>query len=445
MICSFSALLLIVSMLSVPAFAASKKSNSTSKDNNIYGWDTGIGASSKDIAKEGAYNRRAQKDAKNHNLWGAVKNTFKAAGQGLVNSTGSNAAAHMDADTLKSWEKTAHAEEARKSKTQQAADKKAGAAGTGQNGVTTADADEADAEADAEAEAEDSLGPVSDAFKGFTDAVEKAMGSIQNIVKILETSPQSQYPKAWRWAENVANGFTAVGVSLCVLFFGVGFIRSSGEYVKRRNFEAYLFSFVQLAIAIGLTRWAFPLCSNIVEAGTGIIRTTMTHAGAATAGSASASLAGMQKIADGMGEISLSNIHLFIDLILAKYGIKIMMFVILAFAVARFFKMYIYMAVAPIPMAALAGETTRHQAYSYLKALAGVLLEGLVIVMALTLFTNILMNPSSGEPVVSFFTFKGEDDEQALMAYVDNVIINMLVCTSVVFGADRMVTKAFGI
>ena len=162
----------------------------------------------------------------------------------------------------------------------------------------------------------------------------------------------------------------------------------------------------------------------------------------ATAG---ASLQKMQSIADGMGEISLSNIHLFIDLILAKYGIKIMMFVILAFAVARFFKMYIYMAVAPIPMAALAGETTRHQAYSYLKALAGVLLEGLVIVMALTLFTNILMNPSSGEPVVSFFTFKGEDDEQALMAYVDNVIINMLVCSSTVFTADRMVTKAFGI
>ena len=432
-------------MVSVPAFAASKKSSGSKKDNNIYGWDTGIGASSKDIAKEGAYNRQAQKDAKNGNAWGAVKNVGKAAWQGLMNSTGSNAVAQMDSNTRKSWEKLAHQDESRKTKKQQEADRKAGAAGTGENGVTTANADEADKVADAEAEAEDTLGPVSDAFKGFTDAVEKAMGSIQNIVKIVETSPQEQYPKAWQWAENVANGFMAIGISLCTLFFGVGFIRSSGEYVRRRNFESYLFSFVQLAIAIGLTRYAFPLCSNIVEAGTGIIRTTMSHAGMVSGATAGASLAKMQSIADGMGEISLSNIHLFIDLILAKYGIKIMMFVILAIAVARFFKMYIYMAVAPIPLATLAGETTRHTAYAYLKSLAGVLLEGLVIVMALTLFTSILMNPSSGEPVVSFFQFKGDDDEQALMAYVDNVIINMLVCSSTVFTADRMVTKAFGI
>lgn len=409
------------------------------------GYADGTGPTAYDRRRPGAYARQSWEDAKSGHLVSAGKNLGKAVAQATANSMGDvyehNAVSEKQ---YKQGVSKQRAAEAKKPKSQQKSDVALGKA-PNKDGVTSGDLDAMDEAADEQAEAEDTLGPVSDAFKGFTDAVEKAMGSIQNIVKILETSPQSQYPKAWRWAENVANGFTAVGVSLCVLFFGVGFIRSSGEYVKRRNFEAYLFSFVQLAIAIGLTRWAFPLCSNIVEAGTGIIRTTMTHAGAATAGSASASLAGMQKIADGMGTISLSNIHVFIDLILAKYGIKIMMFVILAFAVARFFKMYIYMAVAPIPMAALAGETTRHQAYSYLKALAGVLLEGLVIVMALTLFTNILMNPSSGEPVVSFFTFKGEDDEQALMAYVDNVIINMLVCTSVVFGADRMVTKAFGI
>ena len=106
-------------MVSVPAFAASKKSSGSKKDNNIYGWDTGIGASSKDIAKEGAYNRQAQKDAKNGNAWGAVKNVGKAAWQGLMNSTGSNAVAQMDSNTRKSWEKLAHQEESRKSKKQQ--------------------------------------------------------------------------------------------------------------------------------------------------------------------------------------------------------------------------------------------------------------------------------------------------------------------------------------
>lgn len=385
-----------------------------------------------------------KKDAKNGNGWGTVKNGAKAIWQSTMNAHADTVDAQMPNSMKEDNKKLLKEQESKKSQKQQAQDKALGKA-TGANGISEADAATADDAAEAQAEAEDTLGPVSDAFKGFTDAVEKVMGSIQNIVKIVETSPQEQYPKAWRWAENVANGFMAIGISLCTLFFGVGFIRSSGEYVRRRNFESYLFSFVQLAIAIGLTRYAFPLCSNIVEAGTGIIRTTMSHAGMVSGATAGASLQKMQSIADGMGEISLSNIHLFIDLILAKYGIKIMMFVILAIAVARFFKMYIYMAVAPIPLATLAGETTRHTAYAYLKSLAGVLLEGLVIVMALTLFTSILMNPSSGEPVVSFFQFKGDDDEQALMAYVDNVIINMLVCSSTVFTADRMVTKAFGI
>lgn len=409
------------------------------------GYADGTGPTAYDRRRPGAYARQSWEDAKSGHLVSAGKNLGKAVAQATANSMGDvyehNAVSEKQ---YKQGVSKQRAAEAKKPKSQQKSDVALGKA-PNKDGVTSGDLDAMDEAADEQAEAEDTLGPVSDAFKGFTDAVEKVMGSIQNIVKIVETSPQEQYPKAWRWAENVANGFMAIGISLCTLFFGVGFIRSSGEYVRRRNFESYLFSFVQLAIAIGLTRYAFPLCSNIVEAGTGIIRTTMSHAGMVSGATAGASLAKMQSIADGMGEISLSNIHLFIDLILAKYGIKIMMFVILAIAVARFFKMYIYMAVAPIPLATLAGETTRHTAYAYLKSLAGVLLEGLVIVMALTLFTSILMNPSSGEPVVSFFQFKGDDDEQALMAYVDNVIINMLVCSSTVFTADRMVTKAFGI
>ena len=67
--------------------------------------------------------------------------------------------------------------------------------------------------------------------------------------------------------------------------------------------------------------------------------------------------------------------------------ITIMSFIIILTVYGRFFKLYIYTAIAPIPLATFAGEPTQSIGISFLKSYAAVCLEEAIIVLACIIFS----------------------------------------------------------
>ena len=114
-----------------------------------------------------------------------------------------------------------------------------------------------------------------------------------------------------------------------------------------------------------------------------------------------------------------------------------MSFIIILTVYGRFFKLHIYTAISPIPLATFAGEPTQSIGISFLKSYAAVCLEGAIIVLACIIFSAFAASP----PVVN------EDAAAATMvwAYVGERAFNMLVLVGAIKMSDRVVKEMMGL
>ena len=99
----------------------------------------------------------------------------------------------------------------------------------------------------------------------------------------------------------------------------------------------------------------------------------------------------------------------------------------------RFFKLYMYTAIAPIPLATFAGEPTQNIGKSSLKSYAGVCMEGAVIVLACTIFSVFAATPPTVNPDAAAASM--------VWSYIGELIFNMLVLVGSVKMADRIVRE----
>ncbi len=117
--------------------------------------------------------------------------------------------------------------------------------------------------------------------------------------------------------------------------------------------------------------------------------------------------------------------------------ITVLSFIMIMTVYGRFFKIYLYTAIAPVPLSAFAGETSSSVGKSFIKSYAAVCLEGAIIVLGCIIFSLFASSP----PVV---------DESAaavnqVWTYVGELIFNMIVLVGTVKMSDRVVKEMMGL
>ena len=117
--------------------------------------------------------------------------------------------------------------------------------------------------------------------------------------------------------------------------------------------------------------------------------------------------------------------------------ITILSFVMIMSVYGRFFKLFLYTAIAPIPLSTFAGEPSQSVGKSFLKSYAAVCLEGAVIVLACVIFSAFASSPPAVPPNASAVTM--------VWTYVGELIFNMLVLVGAVKMADRVVKEMTGL
>lgn len=103
----------------------------------------------------------------------------------------------------------------------------------------------------------------------------------------------------------------------------------------------------------------------------------------------------------------------------------------------RMFRLYIFAAIAPIPLAAFAGQPSANLGRSFLKSYAGVCLEGAVIARACVIFSARASAPPAIDTTVSAVT--------AVWGYVAELIFNLLVLVGAIKASDRIVKEMMGL
>ena len=95
----------------------------------------------------------------------------------------------------------------------------------------------------------------------------------------------------------------------------------------------------------------------------------------------------------------------------------------------------LYAALAPLPLATFAGESTQSVGVAFVKGYAGVCLEGAVIVLACIIYAGFVNTPSvvTGEATT------------IVWSYLAETIFNMLVLVGLIKGSDRIIHEMMGL
>ncbi|MBR5948771.1 MAG: hypothetical protein IKZ82_09045, partial [Clostridia bacterium] len=116
--------------------------------------------------------------------------------------------------------------------------------------------------------------------------------------------------------------------------------------------------------------------------------------------------------------------------------ITVLSCVLLLTVYSRFFKLYMYTAIAPIPMSSFAGEGTAQVGRQFLKSYAGVCLQGAIIILACIIYSVFAESVPTVDDSASAIS--------AVWSYLLELIINMLVLVGAVRMSDRLIHEMIG-
>ncbi len=271
--------------------------------------------------------------------------------------------------------------------------------------------------------------------QNLQNSLENWNEKLAEVWELLTESPEDfRGGGIWEIIQDIHGALMAIGLALLVLFFVVGVIKTCGSFTEVKKPEHAVKLFVRFAIAKGVVTYGLELMRALFEIVQGIISTIMKASGLGNNNELILPDEMVEAIEDcGFFE----SIPLWAVTLICSLVITILSFVIILSVYARFFKLYIYTAIAPVPLSTFAGEPTQQIGKSFLKSYAAVCLEGAIILLACIIFSVFAESP----PVVN------QDAAPAAMvwSYVGELIFNMLVLVGAVKLADRIVREMMGL
>ena len=261
-------------------------------------------------------------------------------------------------------------------------------------------------------------------------------GKLSEIWALLTQTPQSfKGGDIWTVISGIHNAMVGIGYGLLVLFFAMGVFQSAASFRDFQRPEFALRHFIRFVLAKVAVGSCMEIMTAIFSVCGGVVATVMSGMGGSV--STAATLPGEIVTAiEGLG--LLASIPLWLVSLLGSLFITVMSFILLLTVYGRFFRLYLFTALAPLPLASFAGEATAASGKAFLKSYIGVCMEGAVIVLACLIYSAFL---SSSTPAADASL------PAVTMAwqYIGQLIFNMLILTGLVKGADRVVKEMLGL
>ncbi|MBR5617293.1 MAG: hypothetical protein IKW50_03825 [Oscillospiraceae bacterium] len=258
---------------------------------------------------------------------------------------------------------------------------------------------------------------------------------LAEIWQLITMSPQDfKGGSIWNVMLGVHGAVKAIGIALLVLFFVMGVMKTCGSFAEVKRPEQALKLFIRFAIAKGVVTYGLELMMALFQIVQGVISTIMGAAGF----SAPQDTILPPEIITAVEDCEFfESIPLWAVTLIGSLFITVLSFVMIMTVYGRFFRMYLYTAIAPVPLATFAGEPSQSVGISFIKSYAAVCLEGAIIVLACIIFAVFAATP----PVV-------DTDAAAVSmvwSYVGELIFNMLVLVGAVKMSDRVVREMMGL
>ena len=258
---------------------------------------------------------------------------------------------------------------------------------------------------------------------------------LAEIWQILTQSPENfKGGGIWQVIVQIHGALQAIGYALLVLFFVVGVVKTCGSFTEVKRPEHALKIFIRFAIAKGVVTYGLELMMALFNIIQGVISTIMQTAGFGSTEDAVLPDEIIEAVEDcGIFE----SIPLWAVTLIGGLFITVLSFIMIMSVYGRFFRLYLYTAIAPIPLSSFAGEPSQNIGKSFLKSYAAVCLEGAIVVLACIIFSLFASSPPVVDPDAAAVTM--------VWSYIGELIFNMLVLVGAVKMSDRVVREMMGL
>ena len=258
---------------------------------------------------------------------------------------------------------------------------------------------------------------------------------LAEVWQLLTMSPSAfKGGGIWKVILNINGSLQAIGLALLVLFFLSGVVKTSANFSEIKRPEHGLKLFIRFAIAKGVVTYGLSLMMGIFNVIQGIITRIMNTSGITGASNTMLPTEMVTSIEDcGFFE----SIPLWAVTLIGSLFVTVLSFIIIFTVYGRFFKIYMYTAIAPIPLSTFAGQPTENIGRSYLKGYTAVCLEGAIIVIACVIFSYFASSPPEVDPNAA--------PAAMVWKYIGELVFNMLVLVGTVKMSDHVVKEMMGL
>ena len=263
------------------------------------------------------------------------------------------------------------------------------------------------------------------------DTWNSKLGEIWQLV--TQTPETFKGGTIWNVILNINGAVKAIGLALLVLFFVVGVMKTCGSITEVKKPEHALKLFIRFAVAKIVVTYGLDLMLSLFKIVQGVISTIITASG--LGGATSTTLP--QSIITAVEKCGFfESIPLWAVTLIGGLFITVLSFIMIMTVYGRFFKLYLYTAIAPIPLSSFAGEPTQNIGKSFLKSYCAVCLEGAIIVLSCIIFSLFASSPPVVDANAAAVT--------QVWKYIGELVFNMLVLVGTIKLSDRVVREMMG-
>lgn len=272
-------------------------------------------------------------------------------------------------------------------------------------------------------------------LQNLQNALDTWNSKLAEIWQILTQSPETfKGGGIWQVIVQIHGALQAIGYALLVLFFVVGVVKTCGSFTEVKRPEHALKIFIRFAIAKGVVTYGLELMMALFNIIQGVTSTIMQTAGF---GSTEDTVL-PDEIIEAVEDCGFfESIPLWAVTLIGGLFITVLSFIMIMSVYGRFFRLFLYTAIAPIPLSSFAGEPSQNIGRSFLKSYAAVCLEGAIVILACIIFSLFASSPPVVDPNAAAVTM--------VWSYIGELIFNMLVLVGAVKMSDRVVREMMGL
>ena len=270
------------------------------------------------------------------------------------------------------------------------------------------------------------------ALDQLQSALDKWTEQYGKIFDLLTTSPEDfQNGVIWEIVTNIVIILQGIGISLLIIFFFYGLIKSGMDYRDIfKNPKNVAFIFIRIFIAEFFVINSLDILLYILRIIQGIMSKIQTTTQSITFTIPENIKTALEQ-ADWWASVGAWAASFVGSLI-----ISLLSMIIIILVYGRFFKIFLLSAIAPIPLAGYASETTESIGNNFMKSYIGECLRGVVIVIACLIFSAFAVSPASSNATTA---------GAMVWDYVFDVSLQMLILVIMIKSSDRMVKEFFSL